>query len=65
MKEVTPDHLRSATGPAIFLTDRGTYIIIGQKADHIVTGNEIPVGDDEYAIIIDAAYLAGLKDEQD
>lgn len=64
MKETTPDRYRCATGlcPATFDLEDGRVLIIGKRAmspflDEI-SGR---IGDDEYAIIVDAAMLENVS----
>ena len=63
MKETTPSPYRCASGfcPATFDLEDGRVLIIGKKAPSPLL-NEIAgrVGEDEYAIVVDAAMLENV-----
>lgn len=62
LTEITPQHMRCEWGgcPAVFETAEGELVIIGKKADAIVAANNLKVGPDELAIVIDPSILANL-----
>ncbi len=63
MKETTPTRYRCATGfcPATFDLGDGKVLIIGKKVDAQLL-NDISgrIGDDEYAIVVEAGMLENV-----
>ncbi len=63
MKETTPSPYRCASGmcPATFDLEDGKVLIIGKKAaSSLLKEIEGRVGEDEYAIVVDAAMLENV-----
>jgi hypothetical protein len=63
MDEITPSRYQCAIGtcPAAFRLEDGRILLIGKKAD-VPFINEIAhrVGDDEYAIVVEAGMLENV-----
>ena len=63
MQEITPSRYRCISGfcPAVFDLEDGNVLIIGKKVPFLLL-NEIAgrVGDDEYAIVVEAALLENV-----
>jgi hypothetical protein len=64
MRNLTPEHLRCAYGtcPAVYELEDGRLLIVGKWANSEMRG-DVPVGEDETAIVIDRAYLANVPNE--
>lgn len=64
LKEITPEHLRCVIGacPAVYETDRGTYVLIGKIVNDTDIANVLAgmVGADEMAVEIPKEFLSGL-----
>ncbi len=64
LKNITPKALRCVVGvcPAIYLTDRGTAVVIGRRLDSAIVSELLPgkVGSQEVAIEIPRELLDDL-----
>ncbi len=65
LKEVTPDAFichSSSCCPAVFETDRGSYVIVGKKLDAATASQLVGrVADDEFVIEVSKGMIDGLK----
>lgn len=63
MKNLTPQNMRCQGRPfcpSVHELDNGKLLIVGQDGNGEAAFRRIPVGDNEYAIIVDRALLAEL-----
>jgi hypothetical protein len=64
LKEITPEHLRCVVGacPAVYETDRGTYVLIGKIVNDVNIANLLAgkVGADEMVVEIPKEFLSSL-----
>lgn len=65
LKEITPDAFvchSSSCCPAVFETDRGSYVIVGKKLDAAALAQlDGRVGSDEFVIEVTKGMIDGLK----
>lgn len=65
IKEITPEAFlchSSTCCPAVFETDKGSYLIVGKKLDALAVKQlEGRIGDDEYVIEVSKGMIDGLK----
>jgi hypothetical protein len=66
LEEITPDRYKCSIGvcPAAFRLEDGKILLIGKKVDLTIL-NQISdrIGDDEYAIVVDAGMLENVHPE--
>ncbi len=62
LKDITPKSFSCEAGgcPAIFETDRGTYLIIGTKVDSVDSLLSGRIGPNETAIEVPAGLIRGI-----
>jgi hypothetical protein len=62
MQDLTPSHLKCFHGtcPSVHELCAGRLLIVGKRGDRTASEGGAPVGEDEYAIIIDRALLANV-----
>lgn len=65
LREITPKKMRCGIGvcPAIYETNRDTYVLIGKQVDPRDADLEGKVGDDELLVEIPRALLEGVGGE--